>query len=216
MDELIVKGMDLQGQAKALEITTPETFEIAGGYLKAIKALGKEVGDTFKPVIAKAHEAHKAALEAMGKHQAPLDDAERALKGKMTVYVEAERAKARAEQARLEAIERKRIEDERIAEAQEMTESGRSDIADQMLDAPVVVAPVKVQAEIKLDGVHFSEKARADLVDLMALVKAVAAGTVPLEALSPNMPALNAWARAGREIPGVKIIIETIAAARSF
>jgi len=216
MDELIVKGMDLQAQAKALEITTAETFEIAGGYLKALKALGKEVADTFKPVIAKAHEAHKSALEAMGKHQAPLDDAERALKGKMTVYVEKEREKARAEQNRLEAIERKRIEDERLAEAQEMANAGRADVADQMMDAPVVVAPIKVQAEPKLDGVHFSERARAELIDFPALIRAVAAGEVPAEAVIPNMTALNAWARAGREVPGVKIVIETIAAARSF
>jgi hypothetical protein len=59
---------------------------------------------------------------------------------------------------------------------------------------------------------------KAVVLDKLELVKAVAAGIVPLNALDANMPFLNNQARAMRQTmayPGVKVEEETGLASRS-
>lgn len=203
---IAIRGAEIGEEAEELSIVTAKEYAAAGEILKTIKGLRAEISATFKPIIQKAHQTHKEALQAMGKHEAPLDHAEKVLKAKMLVYVEKERERAEAEKRQREAEERARIEDERLAAAQEFSEAGLADEADRFLAAPVVVPPVTVQAEAKLDGVHTMERTTAEVVDFPALVRAVTMGQVPIDCLAFVPAVLNAWARDGREVPGVKIV----------
>ena len=203
---IAIRGAEIDTEAEELAIVTATEYEAAGEILKTIKGLREEVQATFKPIIQKAHQTHKEAIQAMGKHEAPLDHAEKVLKGKMLVYVEKERERAEAERIRLEAIEKAKIEDERLEAAQEFADAGLDAEADRFLAAPVVVPPVKVQAEVKLEGVHTQERATAEVENFLALIRAVGIGTVPPDCLAPVQSVLNAWARDGREIAGVKIV----------
>jgi hypothetical protein len=207
MESLELRGQTIDREAVDLPIQTPGEYEAAGEILKTIKALRAEITATFRPIIQKAHQTHKEALQQLGQHEAPLDHAEKVLKAKMLVYVEKERERAEAEKRRQEDAERARIEDERLATAQEFAEAGLTDEADRFLTAPVVVPPVTVQAEAKLDGVHTMERKTAEVVDFMALIQAVAMGQVPIDCLAFVPAVLNAWARDGREVPGVKIAV---------
>lgn len=206
MESLEIRGQAIDQTAGTLPIQTPSEYEQAGEILKTIKALRSEIAETFDPIIKKAHQTHKEALQAKGKHEAPLDHAEKVLKAKMLVYVEKERERAEAEKRQREAEERAKIEDERLATAQEFAEAGLTDEADRFLDAPVVVPSVSVQAEAKLDGVHLQERTTAEVEDFPALVRAAAMGQVPIDCLAFVPAVLNAWARDGREVPGVKIV----------
>lgn len=204
---IAIRGAEIDDEAADLVITAAPEYAAAGEILKTIKALRSEIAATFRPIIQKAHQTHKEALQQLGQHEAPLDHAEKVLKAKMLVYVEKERERAEAEKRQREAEERARIEDERLATAQEFAEAGLTDEADRFLTAPVVVPPVTVQAEAKLDGVHTMERKTAEVVDFMALVQAVAMGQVPIDCLAFVPAVLNAWARDGREVPGVKIAV---------
>lgn len=217
--EIMVKEAGIVQEATTLEVGNAAQYERAGGILCDIKALGKEIAGTFDPIIAKAHETHKEALASKKKHQDPLDKAERLIKTKMLAYAEAEREKAEAEKLRLEAIERKRIEDERLASAQEFSDVGLHEEAERFLDAPIVVKEAKVQAEPKVFGIGIKITYKAEVDDFKALVKSVAEGKTPIDALDPNYSVLNAWARKGPEeapaIPGVRYVKESSMSARA-
>jgi hypothetical protein len=68
---------------------------------------------------------------------------------------------------------------------------------------PVQVAPLRSAAT----GVSYRDNWKADVIDLMALVKAVSSGQAPLDYLLPNSQILNALAKSKKEtmaVPGVK------------
>ena len=90
--------------------------------------------------------------------------------------------------------------------------------AEAIINKPVVVhvAPAPVQAAPV--GISYRENWKVDPhIDLSALVAAIVKGTVPVDAVMPNMPFLNQMARAmkGRmEYPGVSVRVEKIVASR--
>jgi hypothetical protein len=204
---LEVRGAQIERTADELSIQDVMAYGTAGEVLKVIKSLRGQISETFDPIIQKAHQTHKEALQAKGKHEAPLDHAEKVIKGKVLEYIEKERERAAAEKARLEAAEQARIEDERLKTAQEFTDAGLPEEADRFLSAPVVVQPSKVEAEATLDGVHTMERATAEVVDFLALVRSVALGNTPSDCLATVPAVLNAWARAGWAPPGVGLSV---------
>jgi hypothetical protein len=77
---------------------------------------------------------------------------------------------------------------------------------------------VLLQNEAKVDGITFKTNYSAEVVDIMALAKAVVAGAVPAEALKGNYPFLNATAKSLKTAmnwPGVKLIAERVVSART-
>lgn len=111
-------------EARALAVTDQASLNLAGERLAVNKALQKEAGEVFDPLIAKAHDAHKAAIAAKKKVTDPLVEEERLLKGATRGYLdeqqriaEAAERKARDERAR---IEREAFEEaERVRKAKE-------------------------------------------------------------------------------------------------
>src|SRR5690348_1541007 len=58
-NEVTQQALTWPDRARALKVSTSESYIEAGELLKGIKALRKEVDATFDPIIGKAHEAHK-------------------------------------------------------------------------------------------------------------------------------------------------------------
>lgn len=117
--EIERQAMSLVERAQAIEIADDDGYRAAGGFLLRIKELRSHVAELWNPVIKKAHEAHRAALESKAKLDAPLDQAERTIKPKLAAYDEEQRR--RAEEARRVAeAEARRVADEirRKAEAE--------------------------------------------------------------------------------------------------
>lgn len=114
MDNLTNKTIMLSEFAKIFEVTDNDKLYCAGEKLVSYKALIKEIEDSFKPIIEKAHQSHKEAIWQMNKHLTPVKNAMDLLKSKINAYTlevrrqeqEAHRlAEAKAqEQARLEAL----------------------------------------------------------------------------------------------------------------
>ena len=75
--------------------------------------------------------------------------------------------------------------------------------------APILVDVAPVESEIaSVAGTSMRSYYSAEVVDLLALVRAAAAGTIPLDAIQPNAVFLNAQARSLKTLmayPGVRV-----------
>jgi hypothetical protein len=204
--------------AQNFKITAPGQYEEAGTKLQAIKALSKKIDDTFDKHIANAFKAHKDLVAEKKTHQSPLQTAEALIKRAMLGYQFAEEHKRREAEARAQEVARK--ERERLeAQAAKAAEKGKVEKAEALQAAAAsVIAPTIAPTVQKIAGISTRTTYRAEVVDKMELVKAVAAGTVPLNALDANMTFLNNQARAMKDTlayPGVKVATDTGLASRS-
>ena len=191
------RALSVPEQARQIVVIDSATWARASETLGVIKELRKEIDDTLDPVVKKAHEAHRAAVAAKKKVEAPLVEAETYLRGDMARY-KREVDAANAEAKRL-------AEQARAREIRELEESGDMHAADAVRTAPVVVAEV---AEAPEGGVETRAIWRAEVTDMMALVKAVAAGQVPITILAVDTKALGAVARSLKQAlnyPGVRV-----------
>jgi hypothetical protein len=139
-------------KAKGFLIATNADYESAGSFLLLLKGLQKEIDKTFKPIIEKAHAAHKEAISQSKTHSKPVENAEKIIKDKIAIYLlECER-KRREEQRRLEEEARKRQEEEALqAAAEAESEQEAEEIIQEAIETvPVVVAP---RVESKVDGI---------------------------------------------------------------
>jgi hypothetical protein len=197
-------------EAKALRITSAEDNAKAAGLCKVLKGFQAEIEGSYRPLVEKAHEAHKAILAELKSQLKPYEEGEKYLKGLMIAWDSAERE--RIAKARREAEEkaRKEAEEAALAEAEYLEATGDKAGADAALSAPLVVAPVVVEAVEKAEGATFRELWSAELVDIRALCRAVADGVVPAEYVSANMPALNGVARMMKQafaVPGARAVM---------
>jgi len=215
-NEVYQKALSVPEQAKGLKIVDGTSYQRGGQVLVMIKKLRAEVNETFDPIIKKAHEAHREAIAKKKKVEAPLIEAENIVKPAMAAYDTLQRQRVEAERRRLEEEARKRAEDEALAAALHAEKQGEIEEAEAIINEPLEVAPIVQPAATKVAGVSYRENWTADITDMMALVKAVAAGEQPLSLLVINMPALNQMARALKaelKIPGVKAVCHKIVAA---
>lgn len=183
-------------------------------------------------------------LRMEGKARATI--AESTLKARMAAYEqeqerrrrEAEEA-ARREQERLEREERERAaaeearlrreaEDRQLADAAAAEAAGDTATARRIIEAPVAaptvtpapvfVPPAPVAVAPRVDGVSFRVNWRAEIVDLKALVQAVAAGRAPAALVKADEVALNGMARSlkgAMQVPGVRVVNQRTAAVRA-
>ena len=88
VQELEKSMLPVPEQAKEIIINSVESYGKAGDILLTIKQFRKKIDETFNPIIQKAHEAHKEALNQKKKVAKPLDDAEKLLKPKIANYLD--------------------------------------------------------------------------------------------------------------------------------
>jgi hypothetical protein len=208
-------------RAASVTVATPEQYQGAGDFLKAIKAAQKRVGDFFGPMKTRAHAAWKAITEQETETLLPLKDAEAVLKQKMVRYAtEQERIRA-AEQARLqaEADEAARRERERLEkEAAKLKTPEKRE--ERLAAAAAIVAPVvnvaSTTPDIKGQGLRKTWKAR--VVDRKAAATAMLAWPDWTAYLTINEAELNRFAartKGAVQVAGVEMYDETTLASAS-
>jgi len=201
-------------RARALRVVDQPTYEQASEHLIGIKGLRASIEETFGPIIAKAHAAHKEAVAQRKKVEAPLEEAECILKKGISGYLAEQERLRREEERRLrEAVELQAAAEleQRIEEAER---SGApvaeiNAMIEQPLVVPAPVAPPRVQ---RVEGISMRETWRAEVVDKAALIRAAAVRPDLHALLEVNVPALNGMARAlksAMSIPGVRAVCET-------
>lgn len=221
--ELNAEGRTLQEQAVSLVVTDQTSFERAGLFLRTLKEYLKRVAEVFDPLVKKAHETWKEALAQKQKLEAPALGAERALKSTMAAWDQVQRQLAREAEETARREQQRLSDDAKLDAAVEAEARGDGQAATRILEAPMPPTPIIVPAAItppppSAEGVSFRTNYRADVVDLKALIMAVASGQAAVAYLLANQPALNQAARAMKEelrIPGVRVVVERVAAVRA-
>lgn len=181
--------------AERMEIASPADYRWAADELRQVKTKMKELDSDRRKITSKLDAAKKSIMDLFREPLQFLADAETVIKRKMLAWQQEEERKRREAEAL--ARENQRKEQERLqAQAKKAEQRGKVEQAEalrQQADATPAIAPPAPQ---KVAGLSAREDWEAEVVDKMALVKAVAAGKVPIEALDVNMPLLNKMARA--------------------
>lgn len=209
----------MQARALAEAIKDDDSYQTAGQFLITIKGFRKKVESTFGEVVSKAHAAWKATIALRKLADDPLDEAERIIKPALAAYDQEQERVRRAEQDRIMAEQKKRDEDSRLAQAAKVAETGDLSGAEAILDAPaapLVMPPPPPKSTVA--GISYSDAWKAEVIDLKALVKAVAEGKAPLTLLEANTTAINSMAKslkAELKYPGIRVWSEKVVSSRA-
>ena len=151
--EVDQKALTVIEQARSVIITDSPSYTRAGELWKAITDMKKQVDESFKPIILKAHQAHKEALAQRAKIFDPLDKAGRSVKTGMESYDREQERIRQEEERRLREIARQEEEERQLAEALEAERNGDKEEMEVILEAPIYVPPVIVpKTTPKLQG----------------------------------------------------------------
>jgi hypothetical protein len=198
--------------AKAMQVSTPGQYQGAADFLKAIKAAQQKVTAHYAPMKEAAHKAHKAITTQEAESMKPLTDAEGAIKRAMLAYQQEQEAIRQQEQRRLqaEADAAAKAEQDRLLKlaASRKTEAKQEEYREA---AAAVVAPVVHVAPVVpvVAGQSIRKTWKARVVDV---------ALVPREWMTPNMAALESFAKATKgavPVAGVEMYEETSLASSS-
>ena len=150
----------VQQNVTTLTITCVDEYCAAAEISKSITALRKEVEAAFNPIIEKAHQAHKQAIEQKKKYLSPLEQHQRVVDQKLLAWNREQERIRREQEEKLRQEERKRQEEQALREAEELHRQGELLAAEAVIEqaviapAPVVALPKTVP---KVEG--FSSRA---------------------------------------------------------
>ena len=209
-ENLKQEALTVTQKAALVKITDQPSYNSASALLlEQIIPFRKRWAEYWNPLKTAAWEAHKAIMAKFNEGDAPAEQAERIVKAAIRDWdVEQQRIQERLQREAQEAAE-KAAQEEKLAAAIAAEKSGASkEEVDDIFTAPVAVvaAPVAPTYQRAAGISKMRDNWSAELVDMKALVKAVAAGKVSYEYLLPNQVALNARAKADKStmnIPGV-------------
>jgi len=186
------------------------TYQMAGETWKSLTALEKKIKAYWEDDVTTALKLHRSLVAKRDAMLIPVGEQKNSLRIGMKTFEDEQERIRRAEQARLEEEARKAAEEAALAQAVALEMNGHKAAAEAVIAAPVVAPAVYVQ---KTTPTGFGNATRrtwgAEVTDLMALVKAVAAGIVPIQAIEANTVFLGQQVRALKsalQYPGVRAV----------
>ncbi len=212
--ELDARAADAAQQAEGLAIRTVTDYEAAAEFLKSIKGLAAEITTFFAPLKRSADDHKRTLLDAERQQLRPLQEAEQSLKTKMIVW-KREEEKRQAEIGRVaQEAARREAEEQALQQAVTLEASGQQAAAEAILEAPVVAPIVSAPAAApKVDGISFRKTWKAEVHDLLALVRYVGEHPENLHLLKADTVAIGALARGLKDrlaLPGVTVFSEDV------
>ena len=217
VDEAIGKRADLLKEAEAIEVSaeaclknmTVQDLKMAVSMLIGIRRLNKEVDETFDDLILTAHKAHKATTNRKKKFSAPLTVAETIIKGKITEYYTSEVVTQGIQYAEDLKKVREAAETVRLAEVEELRESGMLDQAEALASSSLAITPVPKPTPTKVEGISLTETWKAEIDNEEELYDFIFEHKEWRHLVSFNMKELNTLARMQQEsmsLPGAHAV----------
>lgn len=208
--EVSTMALSVPDQAKQIVIASNDDYVRAGELLLVIKEIRKKIEATFKPIKQKMDAAKKEVLDQERAADAPLVAAENIIKPRIAAWNAEQERIRREEEARLREQARKEEEERRLQEAILAEQSGETEVADEIMSAPVQAAPVVVPKSVpKVAGVNIVKRWEFRIVDPKL---------VPRQYLSVDEQKIRSVVNALKDqasIPGVEIYaVDTVSAGR--
>lgn len=210
MTDLLIPDAELLQQehagllvdARAVLVTDAASYTVAANIGKALTARIRFVESFFQPIKQSIDAAKKTVLDREKLVLSPLKAGRARTDGLLKDYND-------EQERQRQLAEKQAKEDAQLAEAVHHEALGDQMAAEAALNGQGLVNVTVPPAVPKLDGTSFPMRYSAEVTDLLALVKAVAAGQVPLAYVQANESVLNQQARALKEslvCPGVKLV----------
>lgn len=239
---LLQNAPSMLRQAQAITIADDSALDVAADQLQRIKGAMKSIDDQRKAVTAPIDAAKKKVMDYVKGPLESLTSAETLLKNAIIRYQDEQEQKRLIAEAK--AAEEARKESEKLqAKAEKLEASGKVEQAEALREnaAMQVAAPSPIVSAPKVSGVSTRKTYAAEVTDLMALCKSVAAqallmeamgdpaklleivkgyaaSNTPIQALAPDQKFLDSQAKAFKEAfayPGCRLVTDKIMAARS-
>lgn len=205
-------------EAKAFQVVDVESHALALERIKTLRNGERAISEYFEPARKSADQAKKEILSARDGLIAPFSEARMAYDRKAQEYEFEERRKAEEKERELQEKARKQEEERKLREAIEAEQSGDQATAEAIMQEPVTVPAVRVAPSVaQVQGVSSRTTWSAEVHDLPALVRYVAAHPEWIYLLEPSMPNLNRLATSQHEamnIPGVRAVSQTVRSTR--
>jgi hypothetical protein len=202
----------LKAKVDALQVTDQASYDLANQINKEAYDAKKAFHTWFDP-IDEASKLQRKTTIAQGKAiDDPFDYIIQTTGTRSAKWMREQQAIAAKKQAEADELARKKAEDKQLEEAEMLSSLGMDEAADAALVAEPVIQRTVVEEPFKAAGTVLRDYYSAEVTDLMALVKAVAAGQAPLESVEANMPYLNGKARLEKgemKVPGVRAVVES-------
>lgn len=202
--------------ARGFAVQSDAEYASASDELKAIKGRQRDLDEQEKAITRPLNDSLKRVRDLFRAPKDFLAEAERTIKRAMLTYQDECERRRREEQRRAEeaaAKERQRLE----RQAAKAAEKGQEQKAEALVErAATVTAPVIHREAPKVVGVATRENWKAEVTDLEALVKAVAAGQAPIALLQANTTEIGKRVRALKsefQYPGIHTWSEKVMAA---
>jgi len=205
------EALTLPEQAKAITITSAETYTQAANFKITLAGWRKKIVDEFAPMKEAAHKAHKAITAKEGEYLKPITEAEATLKAAIVKWQDEQEAIRRAEQRRLELEAQMQRDLERQQREEEALNAAIAEGTEEVYVEPVAYVPPPIAAPTyeAVKGLGITRRWGAEVTDIKKLCRAVADGVVPETYVLPNQVALNQRAAADKQsmtLPGVKAV----------
>lgn len=171
-------------EARAVtQVALQADYPIALDRVKAIKRAVAELDALYAQVRDPSHKAWKRVCDAQGADLKPAAAEEKRLKTLAGEFQDEQDRKRREDEARIRRDLEAREAEQRAIDAALLEEDGREAEAEAVREAPSTAPPVQLAREAyvpPVDDVSSAKRWKADIEDLGAYVKAIAAGTIPL------------------------------------
>lgn len=129
----------LLDRAKALTITTDADLVAVDGFVGDLRAMERAAHAEYDPVCDRAYAAHRAATALRARVIDPITQAIKLAKETMGTYQNRRRREIEAAQAAIEAEARRKADEEKLAQAVVLEQSGNKEAAEIVMAAPAVV-----------------------------------------------------------------------------
>lgn len=195
-----------------IEVVDAATYQAAGERWKALVALEKKIEAKFARSVETTKAAYDEARALRDEFLTPVTAAKKAQPERMKVWAREEERKRVELERKAQAEAKKKADDEALAAAAALEKDGFKEAAAEIINTPPP-APVVVQPRTVPKGMGAAIRTtwKARVVDVKALVAAVASGAVPMAAIIPNEVFLGQQARALKaecKYPGVQVFEE--------
>jgi hypothetical protein len=185
--------------AKAIEVVDEASHLRALDLAMECTKRQRKVEETWCESREMAHKAWKTITETIASFTKPLAEAAKICRDKAYIWKRAEDERRRIEAQRVERENAKKVEDERLRQAEALAKAGKPALADAVLEQPIEVAPVTPEAVARPDGVSYRENWQFTILEEEVL---------PREFLMPDEAKIGKVVKAMKgatRIPGIRV-----------
>jgi len=212
IETLSSEALTYPAKAKEIKVRDQVSLDAANAFLRGVKGLLAKIAETFDPIVKRAHEAHKQAIEKKKQHEEPLVRAEIIIKAEICRYLmEQVRIHREAEEkAKREADAKEKARLQKMQDAIDAENAGKPEEAEKHFEEAIAIEPPKpiIPPAVKAQGTSLRKDLKWRVVDSAA---------IPRQFLMVDRALIEAVFKLQREkmsIPGIETYEETTVVTR--